>query len=159
MLSARANRMAASKYSDTKEDIYTLKGGEHHLVTAGERATEAMDNAVSAYKQDTSDLESLNSQIKETQNSIVELQSKGGLTLVEKGQLEELRQTTRELQLQKGLLEKTTATDAREAAAKVTICPRAMRKLKSSASSMRVTHGALRRLREMSVPRWPTFST
>ena len=25
MLSARANRMAASKYSDTKEDNYTLK--------------------------------------------------------------------------------------------------------------------------------------
>lgn len=91
-----------------------------YLVTAGERATEAMDNAVSAYKQDTSDLESLNSQIKETQNSIVELQSKGGLTLVEKGQLEELRQTTRELQLQKDLLEKTTAADARDAAAKVT---------------------------------------
>ena len=30
MLSARANRMAASKYSDTKEDNYTLKGGERH---------------------------------------------------------------------------------------------------------------------------------
>lgn len=79
-----------------------------------------MENALSAYKQDKTDLESLNNQLETTKQNITELQSKGGLTILEKGQLDELRQTNRQLEIQKDILEKTSLKDAKETASKTT---------------------------------------
>lgn len=79
-----------------------------------------MNDAVSTYKQDTAELESLNGQLETTKKSITELQNKGGLTILEKGQLDELKQTNRELEIRKDLAEKTAFADAKESASKVT---------------------------------------
>lgn len=90
------------------------------LVNAGAEANQKMENALSAYKQDKIDLESLNNQLETTKQNITELQSKGGLTILEKGQLEELQKTNRQLEIQKDILEKTSLKDAKETASKTT---------------------------------------
>lgn len=90
------------------------------IKNAGAEANQKMENALSAYKQDKADLESLNNQLETTKQNITELQSKGGLTILEKGQLDELRQTNRQLEIQKDILEKTSLKDAKETASKTT---------------------------------------
>jgi len=90
------------------------------IKNAGAEANQKMNDAVSTYKQDTTELESLNGQLETTKQSITELQNKGGLTILEKGQLEDLRQINKELEIQKDILGKTSLKDAKEAASKVT---------------------------------------
>ena len=72
-----------------------------------EKANDAMDEAVSTYEETKSELENINSELDANAQKIDELKSKGELTYVEQGQLEQLEAATKQLELQKDILAKT----------------------------------------------------
>lgn len=81
-----------------------------------EKAKEAMEEAVSAYDSAKSSLQNINSELDENNKKIDELETKGKLTFVEKDQLEELKQITEQLELQKELAEWELENKKKEAA-------------------------------------------
>lgn len=117
---ASATTLAFGKLSIAIIGITAAVKIYNKLVNAGAEANQKMENAISAYKQDTANLESLNNELETTKQKITELQTKGGLTILEKGQLEELQRTNRQLEIQKDILEKTSLKDAKETASKTT---------------------------------------
>lgn len=70
-----------------------------------DRQQEKLDDALSAYEGVKSELESVNSELDENKKKIEELEAKDKLTYAEKGQLEELRRITEQLELQKEISE------------------------------------------------------
>lgn len=86
------------------------------LTVSAEEANEAMNNAISQYEESKSELESINSELTEQQKAMDELLAKDKLTYAEKGELEELKEITKELLLQQDIAEKKAATDAKEVA-------------------------------------------
>lgn len=78
----------------------------YNLIHAEEIQKQKMDDAVSAYEQAKQDVQTVNDKLKETNDKIKELQDKGPLAFVEKEQLENLKQTTKELQLQADIKQK-----------------------------------------------------
>ena len=70
------------------------------------RQNERMESSVEAYSNAKNDLESVNQELEETQSKMDALTSKGGLTFVEQGQLEDLRAATEELRVQQKWKEK-----------------------------------------------------
>lgn len=91
-----------------------------YLAHTGERANAKMEDSASSYSNTKTEIESINSQLKTTQDRINELNTKGGLTIVEKGELDRLKETTLQLQIQKDLLEKEAEIKAKETAGSVT---------------------------------------
>lgn len=83
-----------------------------------EKANEAMDNAISEYDSAKSSLESINTELDVQLQAIEALQKKDKLTYVEKGQLEELQEITKELLIQQDAEEKKAARASKEAANK-----------------------------------------
>ncbi len=83
-----------------------------------EKANSAMDDAVAEYDSAKSSLENINNELTEQKKQIDALQSKGSLTYIEKTQLEELKQATKELQIQEGIEEKRAERASKEAANK-----------------------------------------
>ncbi len=81
-----------------------------------ERQQEKLDNALSAYEDVKSELDSINSELDENKKKISELEVKPKLTYAEKGQLEELRQITEQLELQKEITEWQTENKQKDAA-------------------------------------------
>ena len=76
-----------------------------------ERQQEKLDNALSAYENVKSELDSINSELDENKKKISELEVKPKLTYAEKGQLEELKQITEQLELQKEITEWQAGND------------------------------------------------
>ena len=68
-----------------------------------EKANEAMSEAVSANESAKSALEDTTKELDEQNKRIVELQSKGTLTYVEQEELDKLKETTKQLQLQEDI--------------------------------------------------------
>jgi cell wall-associated NlpC family hydrolase len=83
-----------------------------------EKANEAMDKATSEYASAKSVLEETTSQLNEQNKRIDELNKKDKLTYVEQEELDKLKETTRQLELQKNIEEKEKANSAREVADK-----------------------------------------
>ena len=83
-----------------------------------EKANEAMQDAVNEYESAKSSLESINSELEEQNKKIDDLLAKDKLTYVEKGQLEELQEITKELLLQQDIEERRAETASKEAANK-----------------------------------------
>ena len=83
-----------------------------------ERANQAMKEAVSEYESTKSRLEDLSTELDQHNQKIEELEAKGHLTYVEKGQLEELQKITRELKVQKDIEEKKAERESKEVANK-----------------------------------------
>lgn len=83
-----------------------------------DRANEAMQEAVSEYETTKSNLQNINSELEENKQRITELQAKGPLTYVEKGELAELQEITKELLLQKDIEERRAAAASKKAAEK-----------------------------------------
>ncbi len=83
-----------------------------------DNANEAMENAVSAYDSAKSNLEDINSQLETHQAALNSLLAKDKLTYAEEGQLEELREITRELLLQQDIEQRKTDAASKEAADK-----------------------------------------
>ncbi len=94
----------------------TLYGIYKKIHNAGAEANQKMEGSVSKYEQTISEIESVNSELSETQRQVDILQAKGSLSLVEQSELERLQTQTRELERQKDILEKTSAAEARQAA-------------------------------------------
>ena len=82
--------------------VYVTYKLADYLAHTGERANSQMEESASSYESSKSKIESVNSQLKTTQDRINELQAKGDLTFVEKGELDKLRADS--LQLSKSLL-------------------------------------------------------
>lgn len=83
-----------------------------------EKANEAMNEAVSEYDSAKTALKDTTSQLEEQNKSIDELNKKDKLTYVEQEELDKLKETTRQLELQKNIEEKEKANSAQEAADK-----------------------------------------
>ena len=96
--------------------VTVLYGIIQKIQNIGAEANKKMDESVSKYEETKSELASVNSELSETERAIDSLQSKGGLSFVEKDDLERLQAQTRELKLQQDLLEKQAAADAKKAA-------------------------------------------
>ena len=87
----------------------------NHLSKAGERANEAMNGSVSAYKKSADEVASLNTELETTQARIDELRAIDSLSFVEQAELEKLQQLNDKLLIQKQIKEDIAAADAREA--------------------------------------------
>ncbi len=85
--------------------IYGAVKAYDALTVSLEEQQEKLDNALSAYEDVKSELDSINSELDENKKKISELEAKPKLTYAEKGQLEELRQITEQLELQKEITE------------------------------------------------------
>lgn len=83
-----------------------------------EKANEAMSEAHSAYEASKSELESINSELKEQENRLDELAAKDKLTYTEKGELENLKEITEELRIQADIKERELAREQKESADK-----------------------------------------
>lgn len=81
-----------------------------------EKANEAMSEAYSAYETSKSELESINSELKEQENRLDELSAKDKLTYAEKGELENLKEITEELRIQADIKERELAREQKESA-------------------------------------------
>lgn len=83
-----------------------------------EKANEVMSEAYSAYETSKSELESINSELKEQENRLDELSAKDKLTYAEKGELENLKEITEELRIQADIKERELAREQKESANK-----------------------------------------
>ena len=86
------------------------------LVVTAKEANEAMELDFSEFEEATQKVESLNSELETTRDRIKELEVKGGLTFVEQGELEKLKEAEKLLQLQLKNAEHQEEIKARESA-------------------------------------------
>ena len=96
--------------------LTTVYGIYLKIKNAGAEANQKMDESVSRYEQTVSEIESLNAKLEEAQKQIDALQAKGTLSFVEQSELEKLQSQTKELEVQKDLLEKMAGIEAKNAA-------------------------------------------
>ena len=75
-----------------------------------------MEDAASEYSDAKSNLESITSELKNQQDAIDDLKSKGNLTYAEKGELDNLKEITEELRIQRDIEERNAATKSKDAA-------------------------------------------
>ena len=85
-------------------------------ITTPDEANESMAAHLSEYETAKSEVEKLNSDLETTNARIAELEAKGGLTILEKGELENLREAMSLLKIQKDLAEREVENEGREAA-------------------------------------------
>ena len=112
-LSTIGNMVAFALISKGIQVVSTAISDWIHRV---EIAKEAMQEAISEYESTKSNLESINSELEENNQRIAELEAKGHLTYVEKGELEELQKITKELLIQKDIEERKAAADSKKVA-------------------------------------------
>lgn len=86
------------------------------VANASSKANETMRNSADAYGEAQSNLESVNSELENTQAKMEALLAKDSLTFVEQGELENLKEATKELQLQQSIREAEEKEAARELA-------------------------------------------
>lgn len=86
------------------------------LTLSVEEANEALDESLSQYEESKSELESLTSELESQKKAMDDLLAKDKLTYAEKGQLEELKEITKELLLQKDIAERKAESDAKQVA-------------------------------------------
>lgn len=86
------------------------------LTTSIEEQTQAVEDAKSAYEDTQSELESITSELEEQSATMDELLAKDKLTYAEESQLQELKDTTAELQIQLDLLKKKAEYEQKELA-------------------------------------------
>lgn len=96
---------------------FAAKALDTFIYTA-EEANQAMDDAMSEYESETSKLESINSELDTQSQKLDDLLAKDKLTYAEKGQLKELQEITKELQLQQDIAERNAKRASKEAAAR-----------------------------------------
>lgn len=85
-----------------------------HFIVTGEEAKAMMKESVSDYNNAANEVKELNSQLSENQRQIAAINSKGGLSFVEQGELEKLRQSTQYLKIQADLKQKEADRKAAE---------------------------------------------
>lgn len=83
-----------------------------------EKANEAMESAIDEHQSAQSELQNINSELEKQNKRINELSSKEKLTYTEKGELEELRNITKELLIQQDIAQRRTEDASKEAAKK-----------------------------------------
>lgn len=100
--------------------IYAVVKVIQALYVSADEAREKIQKATEAYEEQTSALESLNSELKTTKDRIDELNSQDGLTIVEQEELEKLKQQEasleRQIKLQEKLAQDAQKTQATEIA-------------------------------------------
>lgn len=86
------------------------------VTITAEEATEAMEQSFSEFEEAENKVNSLNDELKTTQDRIDELNAKEALTFVEESELQKLRESVELLQIQADLAEKERVREAKEAA-------------------------------------------
>lgn len=79
-------------------------------------ATEKMSESFNEFENAQKEVENLNSELQKTRDNITDLQSKESLSLVDKGELDNLRETEKSLAMQKDIAEELAAIRAKQAA-------------------------------------------
>lgn len=88
----------------------------NHFHTSAKEANEKMADAFDAYDDAKQKVINVKDELDNVKSRMDELQAKGGLTFVEQQELEDLRETTKLLQIQADLAEKEEKRKAKEAA-------------------------------------------
>lgn len=96
--------------------IGALTAAFDYFHLSAEEANEKMESSFASYEQSVTELESINSELDTTKASMDELLAKDSLTFVEQSELENLRNVTKELQIQADLKEKEQKQAAKQAA-------------------------------------------
>lgn len=86
------------------------------LTVSASEANDKMAFAFDAYTESKDKVASINSELETAQQRINELETHGGLTLVEQSELERLRESTELLRIQQDIAEKNQARAAKESA-------------------------------------------
>lgn len=87
-----------------------------NLKSVGERANTNFAKSFESYSQAKYDAEQINSELESMKSRMTELQTKGGLTFVEQGELENLKESTRLLEIQSDLAKEKARREAKQAA-------------------------------------------
>lgn len=88
------------------------------FIYTAEEASKAMSDAMSEYESENSRLKGISSELDTQSQKLDDLLTKDKLTYAEKGQLKELQEITRELQLQQDIAERNAERASKEAADK-----------------------------------------
>lgn len=115
-LSGLGNVMKAHPFIATATTIAAVIGLIDLVTTSASEANEKMVSAFDAYTESKDKVASINSELETTQQRINELETHGGLTLVEQSELERLRESTELLRIQQDIAEKNQARAAKESA-------------------------------------------
>lgn len=107
------------KFAAVMAAIYALYKAAYNFVNAGEIANSKMEDAISSYENAKSQIEATNNELKTTQERMNALQAKGGLTLVEKEELNKLKEANKYLNIEQDLNEKDAIAKAKETASKI----------------------------------------
>ena len=107
--------IAAHPVLATLGALSLLVVGFNKLSESAEEANEKMQNSLDDYQSAKDNVDSINSQLQETEAAIDRLEAKESLTFVEESELERLKQTTEQLQIQADLAEKEANRKAKEA--------------------------------------------
>lgn len=96
--------------------LAAVAGIASYVSKSGERANEKMEASVAAYKESTDEVQNLNSELKTTSERIDELSAKKGLTILEKGELENLREAKEYLETYERIARSEQEKNARQSA-------------------------------------------
>lgn len=88
----------------------------YKLSNAAKEANEAMRTEFTEFEDAKKQVENLNSELDSTKEKIAKLETKGGLTLVEKSELNKLKEAQKSLEKQKDIAEKKAEAEARQSA-------------------------------------------
>ena len=90
--------------------------GLDYLINRSEKLQEKAKEATEAYNSAKGEYESVDTELTQTQQQIDQLNAKEKLTFVEQGELEKLKDVTKELEIQKTLAENKMKREAKDAA-------------------------------------------
>lgn len=90
--------------------------GLDYLINRSEKLQQKAKEATEAYNSAKGEFESVDSELTKTQQQIDQLNTKEKLTFVEQGELEKLKDVTKELEIQKTLAENKMEREAKDAA-------------------------------------------
>lgn len=96
--------------------VATIAGVINSINSSGERANNNLAKSFESYSQAKSDAKQINLELESMKSRMTELQTKGGLTFVEQGELENLKESTRLLEIQSDLAKERTKREAKQAA-------------------------------------------
>lgn len=96
--------------------VATIAGVINSINSSGERANNNLAKSFESYSQAKSDAKQINSELESMKSRMTELQTKGGLTFVEQSELENLKESTRLLEIQSDLAKERTKREAKQAA-------------------------------------------
>lgn len=119
---AKIGKQAVAALKTALVSFVVIKGIEligkfiDNLNVTAEEQKEIVDESIASYKDAKNELETITSELENQTKAMDELLRKDGLTYAEQGQLEELREITKELEIQQDIAQKRAESESKELA-------------------------------------------